>query len=1263
MKSRGTLSGWCFRFVPGLCIALVLFVWAATPAYAQGTTAVLTGAVTDPQGASVAGADVTVSNTGTQFTITVKTSSEGSYRASELPIGTYKITVTATGFKTAVKSGLYLGAGVISRVDFALEIGQKTETVTVEAGALAVQTDDSRLYETIGQGQVGNLPLNGRNVFDLIQLAPGAVNVAGVDFENGHSTVVNGLRPNFSGFLINGSSDKGLSGGVSTTPNADIVQEFQELTLNMSAQYGNSAAAIVNVVTKSGTNNFHGSAYEFFRNDKLDANNFFFNAVGTKKPPLRFNQFGGTATGPVWKDHLFFTASYQGERFTTAPPAVAIQSEAPEWRQAIAAALPNSTAALIYGNFPTASPGTPSVNVNQFAGGNASGTAPGDFTFWLCPDSSTLAIAAQLQQLLGVTAQDQANWTKIVGGSPQCSGAPPATRAGLISRLTPFLNDNTLLFKSQTQGNLFNGNEASGRIDWIRKNDRVFGEFYWQKATDQFGPSNASSGIHGFKNPQEVYSPNFQASWVHTFSPNWLNEARAGFQRNRNDLSTAVPGVPSIAFDDGSAGFGSYNGYPQLFRENVYSYGDMMTFVRGKHTLKAGADFRRNIENSEFNVARPSYYFFDQLFFAVDQPYAEVAGVDPGFASNRPAELASNIRHWRNFEVGAYFQDDWKVRKNLTINAGVRYDLYTRHLEKAGLVTTFIPGPGCQTPINGACADWIANANVPAATTVGDPAFPGCNTAAQIARAVLAGVCGPGGFAVSPTGHLGGSDHNNFGPRVGFSWDPFSTGKTSIRGGFGVSYEGTLYNPLSNSRWNPPFYSFNLEFTPWGGGSVPQTVVYGPSDCTGVTAGTPCARTSAAPTFTGASTNPGAGSGAQATGNITGYFSGNPNTAFLTGIVFPQGIKDPYVLSYYFGVQREILPKMVLEVNYVGTQGRKLFRAENVNRLPGIRLAGPDPGPDGIFGTSDDIPAETVTDQFGRTLTGLGRRFLNPNYGRLRVWENVSKSWYNSLQAKLTRQMTRGLMFNASYAWSHSIDTGSTWHSGATTANGNAAGEGFSEDVSKPELDHGNSIFDIRHRLTFNYVYDLPWHKNQQGVIGRILGGWQYNGIWTFQSGAHFSPYCASGNRCDFNFDGERNDRPDAAVNHFDASRQQWANGWFNSANTSAPPAPCRFGAAGSGCLFTTPCRACNGNLGRNTFEGPGQWSTDQSLFKNFKVREGKTLQFRWEVFNAFNRANFTLPNSATGGNRANRITSSIFGKSNATLDPRVMQFALKFLF
>ncbi len=1197
-----------FRLGMALAVALAL----SAPLGAQVQFGAFTGVVTDQTDAVIPGADVTVTNLGTGLTSSLKTDGSGLYRVYELPPGIYKIEASAAGFKTLGKTGLKLSAGTIERVDFKLVLGAKTEVITVEAVPSLVNTEDSKLYEVVGAGQVANLPLNGRNVFDLIQLAPGALNVTGVDFENGHSTVVNGLRPNFIGFLINGVSNKGLSGGFYTTPNADMVEEFQELTLNMSAQYGNSAAAIINVVTKSGTNAFHASAYEFLRNDALDANEFFRNKEGIAKPPLRFNQFGVTATGPIWKDHLFFAASYQGERFTTQANPTAVLSESPEWRNAIISALPNSTAALIYKNFPTIAAGSPAQNLTQYIAGGASGSGFGSFAEYLCPDNSSASIAAKFQNLFGVTAADQA---AMAGAG--CS-VIPALRAGAVSRTIPFLNNNVLVFGTQTKGNLTNGNEWSTRIDWLRKNDRVFGEFYWQKTTDQFGPSNASSGIHGFKNPTENFNPNFQFSWVHNFSPRMVNEAKVGFVRGRADVFVATPGVPSIGFDDGSTGFGSYNGYPQFFHENVYTYSDMVSISKGKHNLKAGVEFRRNLENSEFNVARPSYYFFDQLFFAADAPYGQVGGVDPGFVGNKPAELATNNRAWRNLEMGAFIQNDWKVRRNLTINIGLRYDLYTRHTEKFGRVTTFIPGPGGLTPANGAFLEWISNANVPKGT-------PGCNTPDQMRRAVLAGVCGPGGFAIAKS--LGKGNPHNFGPRVGFAWDPFGKGKTSVRAGFGVSYEGTLYNPLSNSRWNPPFYSFNLNFNDLGGGA--DHVVYGPQ--------TP----GQAPTFTGPPQNPGQGVGAQATGNLVGYDPTNSNTAFLTGIVFPDGIRDPYILNSYFQIQHEILPKTVLEVSYVGTQGRKLFRAENANRAPGIAL-----------------PAGKVVTVQGRTLTGLGRRFLNPNYGRLRVWENVSRSWYNALQVAVRKQMSHGFLINGNYTWSHSIDTGSTWHSGATTANGAAAGEGFSLDQTRPDLDRGNSIFDIRHKFSINYVWELPWLKNQQGFVGRILGGWQYNGIWSFQTGPHWSPFCASGSRCDFNKDGERNDRPDNINgNNIDASKDMWANGFFKVPGSTFTGA-----FSGANPFFGTPCVGCNGNLGRNTFVGPKTFNTDQSLFKNIRITERFKAQFRAEMFNAFNHTNFTLPNGATGGNRANRITSSIFGKANGTLGAREVQFGVKLL-
>src|SRR5713226_8776699 len=481
----------CFRgtSLRNFFIALLLIAFAAMPTHAQMTTGVFTGTITDPQGAVVVGAEVSITNIGTDSTVVAKTSAEGSYRVPELAVGTYKFTVTAAGFKKAVKAGLYLNSGVIERVDVKLDLGQQSETVVVEAGAVQVQTEDSRLSETISAGQVANLPLNGRNVFDLISLAPGAVDVTGVSFENGHSTVVNGLRPNFNGFLINGSSDKGLSGGTVTTPNADIVQEFQELTLNMSAQYGNSAAAIVNVVTKSGTNSLHGSAYEFLRNDKLDANAFFFNQQSEPRPPLHFNQFGGTVTGPIWKDHLFFTGSYQGDRFITSAPPTPIISETPEWRAAVIAALPNSVAAKIYANFPTKFPG----NYNGPDSTDVQGFVGTDFSGYTCPSNYPTGftnIATTFQTLFGVTAAE----------ATACPGLVANGGVGMIPRNTPFLNDNALSFPTQTQGNLFNGNEWSTRIDWVKgQNDRVFGEYYWLHSADSFGPANASSGIHNFK--------------------------------------------------------------------------------------------------------------------------------------------------------------------------------------------------------------------------------------------------------------------------------------------------------------------------------------------------------------------------------------------------------------------------------------------------------------------------------------------------------------------------------------------------------------------------------------------------------------------------------------------------------------------------------------------------------------------------------------------------------------------------------------------
>jgi hypothetical protein len=314
-------------------------------------------------------------------------------------------------------------------------------------------------------------------------------------------------------------------------------------------------------------------------------------------------------------------------------------------------------------------------------------------------------------------------------------------------------------------------------------------------------------------------------------------------------------------------------------------------------------------------------------------------------------------------------------------------------------------------------------------------------------------------------------------------------------------------------------------------------------------------------------------------------------------------------------------------------------------------------------------------DNFGRTWTGNGG-FANNIYGNMRNWRNVVNSNYNGLQLSARKQASKGLMFSVNYTYSHTIDDGSTWHSGATTANGAAAGDGYTTDFTMPQLDRGNSLFDIRHRLVLNYVWQLPG-QNLQGVKGALLGGWSYNGIWSFQSGAHWQPYnggaaSLSGNRdadtgpltgcfavpfvaadCtntggDYNLDHGRNDRPDSSMSGFVPSRDDWKTGWAPAGGDGTP-------------VLSAPCLGCASNLGRNTFVGPGLWYADMSLSKVFKFTERVNLKFEAQGLNVFNRANLLI--ATTGGGAHNEIRGGSFGKAAGTLNARNLQFGLKLSF
>jgi hypothetical protein len=411
----------------------------------------------------------------------------------------------------------------VLRVDFTLVVGARSETVEVSDAARLVNTENSRLSYTVDAEQIANLPLNGRNVYDLIQYQPGATKVRGIIFENGANTVVNGVRENFNGFLLNGMSNTSLSGGPVNTPILDTVQEVQVLTLNNSAEFGSSAGAITNLVSKSGSNQLHGSAWEFVRNEIFDANPFFANHVpdpaDRKRLPVRLNQFGATLGGPLKKDKVFFFASYQREKFLTSDPGPAFL-ESPEFRAAAISAFPNSVSALLYSNFAPTAKGTPFATLREYIGRFRTRFAT--FGDYLCPaktDGSTAtpgAMSSKFASLFGVEQADIDQMNSIDGsGCP--GGSPYATPLpGAFNRDTNFLETIISPNQFQADGNLFDGNEASLRLDYnLSQNNRFFSEFNWFRSADKY----AGNTLRGFTNPFTYTRPKFQVSFSLTFRP------------------------------------------------------------------------------------------------------------------------------------------------------------------------------------------------------------------------------------------------------------------------------------------------------------------------------------------------------------------------------------------------------------------------------------------------------------------------------------------------------------------------------------------------------------------------------------------------------------------------------------------------------------------------------------------------------------------------------------------------------------------------
>lgn len=1089
-------------------VSLLVYLTLAAFASAQVTNGVITGILTDPTGAVLPNATVTVRNTATNATRAVTTDTSGIFRITGLPPATYEIAVQASGFKAARVRDIVLTVAETKRVDITLQLGEMAQTIEVSGAGADVNTEVATLSGVTTERAIQDLPLNGRDVYQLILTNAGTLNTEQSELQT-TTPAVNGQRPRGNNFMLDGVSNNFdfLTGDPVITPNVDSVQEFRILTNNFSAEYGRNSGSVINVVTKSGTNQFHGSVWEFNRNRAYNTRNFF----DTVKPKFNQNQFGGSLGGPIRRDHTFFFGSYEGFRSVFGQSQV-ITVETPELRNFATMNFPNSVAAFLFNNFPAPLP------TSNFQ------------------DIGTPTAGPQLQSL----ANDP-----TVGGNPNYSpigGGLFLNTAQLTPDGIPDVGDVNV-----TVSDTIRRDQFSGRIDhhFNGGKDQLYGRYF---LTDFDQPKFLPSFRGPFDTALERRLQNLGLVEIHVFSTRIVNEFRFGYIRDKEFWNPANPGVPFLNTDAPFiAPFGADFTWPRVVITNTFQYQDVLTITAGRHGLKMGGEIRRVQENGNWFLTRGLYGFFDPLDLAQDEPYLLVGGIDP-----QRLVIASNPVGLRNTEAALFFQDDWKVSSRLTLNLGLRYEVFGRIHDTL---------------------NHLGNVIVPAGGSIFDPSSIAVATADTV-------------------GTVARSDKNNFAPRIGFAWDPFGDGKTSVRGGFGVSYNKVFNNAIGVARLNPPLFSFSVILPIFNPGQAGIPLVYGPTSGGAVTS-------------MGPNTNLGTDANSGVFGNILGY---NPAHGFgrqnLRAV--DPNLRDPYAENWFFGIQRVLPWEWVVETNYAGSVGRGLEMRVDLNAFTGDLLDG-------------------TLDRF------------NPNFNKVNTLTNFGRSSYHSFQLKLSRKFTGGLLFDGAYTLSKTIDNSSDiW---------GPLGEGenldTAQDTRNLQLQKGLSTLDATHRLVVYTLYELPFFKNRTGPVAALLSGWQVNSLIQLQSGLPFTVFCqASFPTCDWNADGDTNDRPNTPAfgnSLSDVSRSDYINGVFTASD------------------FPAPAPGTNGDLGRNTFRGPGMATVDFSTLKDFVLTEDTRLQFRVEAFNLFNRVNLRQVRGD--------LASAQFGKSVSAFPSRQLQFALKLYF
>jgi outer membrane receptor protein involved in Fe transport len=778
------------RFFALFCILAL----CAGSLLAQGGQGELAGQVTDPSGAVISGAQVKLSNTATGDVRSTTTSAGGSYRFAAVPPGSYALELAAKGFKSVKVQNVVVTVGVVTTSDAKMELGAATEQVTVEAGVQQVQTQESSLSGLVDRRVWQQMPLETRDQNSFVTLLAGAVqgNVA-LNVNNGgtdRGAAMNGSRSGSGNYLVEGfdNNDQGLggggsiganTGGANTTISPDAIEEYRVISHNFSAEYGRAGGFVTDTVLKSGTNQWHGSLFEYNRIQALAANSFFSNQAGIKDALVR-NQFGGSFGGPIIKDKTFFYFTTEFHRLRTAAPlsGTVLTQDFVDF--------------VNTGAFQTFMESDPGGVCQQFTGA----PCPGAFA-----DVSTLG------PIYTGHLQDQG--VPICTASSNCTDLSPNGGGIYTAGITYPVNVFGTINVPQAQ--TLNQSRYTTKVDHkLGTNDSLNGTYLYDNgdSVTQWAGGDSTFGVPLANHARAM---NAGVTWSHTFSPTILNQARLAYTRHTanfpGDAASNAAGVPSIvtAFDPYNGSYGNSSGLPQFFTENEFQYKDDLSITKGKHNFKVGASYDRTRNGSSFFTQFNGFFLpygvediltdgkfgadADQAFYGGPYNgswYYAQASIDP---TKTPATRPVYYRGFRANEVGAYVQDDWRITSRLTLNLGVRWDYFSPpHNFQKGLDSNLFTG----------------SKSTPIATDSENPFFPLNNpTYAGFATAT---------FQLRDN-EIWKKDRNNFSPRFGFAWDPFGKQKFVLRGGFGIAYDRMYNNIFENLRFNPPKYSVATIFS------------------------------------------------------------------------------------------------------------------------------------------------------------------------------------------------------------------------------------------------------------------------------------------------------------------------------------------------------------------------------------------------------------------------------------------------------------------